>query len=401
MADNKYRIWRWIQRICFAVFAVWFLIWIGYLVSGTRSLALSLDITNPSPLGIAGVYCLLVGASLAMKHDRAMAYVRILTAVLLTGLLLYTACSTRRGRPDFLTHTDNGYTFEMTTVPKGLEHAMATIQLKITGDMGQGARPMFRQSKFGQDETTPLHKYGSLPLLVEDSAAGLYYTNFSTLARGDRFYYYFEIRDGTGGLRATFTPEEGKPWIFKFIGEVPPYVLGPHVFLMFATVFCVVMAFMHSFKLLSGSTDAHLLARYIFLSVVVSFLGCYPWGVAMNHYAFDVVWEGVPFGTDATDNKTQLLFLYLVMVWLVSLGSLTKGKRRDLYPPKVLGWFGVIAFVLLVLIYLIPHSIQFSAALTYSVCYSFIGIVALTYMVGLINRSGQKPQKEPLGKKRR
>jgi hypothetical protein len=113
----------------------------------------------------------------------------------------------------------------------------------------------------------------------------------------------------------------------------------------------------------------------------------------MNYYAFNVVWEGVPFGTDATDNKTQLLFLYLAMVWLVSLGSLTKGKWRDLYPPKVLGWFGVVAFVLLFAIYLIPHSIQFSAALTYSVCYSFIGVVALIYLIGLLKTIRKKPQK--------
>ena len=101
------------------------------------------------------------------------------------------------------------------------------------GEMEPGVKPMFRQSKFGQDKTTSLHKYRSVPLLVEDSAAGLYYTNFSTLARGDRFHYYFEIRDGTGGLRATFSPEEGEPFVFKFIGEVPSYVLVPHIFFMF------------------------------------------------------------------------------------------------------------------------------------------------------------------------
>ncbi|MDH3890730.1 MAG: hypothetical protein OEV49_06565 [candidate division Zixibacteria bacterium] len=327
-----------------------------------------------------------------------MKILRVVIAVILTAVLLYIARTTSRGRPEFITHTDNGYTFEMTTVPKAPEQAMATIQLKITGDMGAGVKPMFRQSKFGQDETTALHKYISLPLLVEDSAAGLYYSNFSTLVRGDRFYYYFEIRDGTGGLRATFTPEEGKSFFIKFIGEVPPYVIGPHIFLMFATVFCVVMAFLHSFKLLSGGTDAHHLARYIFLAVVASFLGGYPWGFAMNYYAFGGIWEGVPFGTDATDNKTQLLFLYLAMIWLVSLGSLSKGKRRDLYSPKTLGWFGLTAFALLMIVYLIPHSIQFSAGLTYGVCYGFIGLVGLIYLIGWV-KAPRKPQ--PAGKKRR
>lgn len=329
-----------------------------------------------------------------------MKILRVVIALILTAVLLYVVRTTSRGRPEFITHTDNGYTFEMTTVPKAPEHAMATFQLKITGDLGAGVKPVIRQSKFRQDETTALHKYGSLPLLVEDSAAGLYYTNVSTLARGERLYYYFEIRDGSGGLRATFTPEEGKPFALMFIGEAPPYVLGPHIFLMFATVFCVVMAFLHSFKLLSGGAEAHSPALYIFLSVITSFFGGYLWGMAMNYYAIGVIWEGVPFGADATANKTQLLVLYLVMVWLVSLGSLTKGKRRDLYSPKTLGWFSVIAFVLLLTVYSIPHSIQFSAAWTNSVCYGFIGVIALIYLVGLIKTPRKEPQKEPRKKRR-
>lgn len=328
-----------------------------------------------------------------------MKILRIVLAVILTAILLYVARTASRGRPEFITHTDNGYTFEMNTVPKAPEQSMATIQLKIIGDMGPGVEPVFRRTKFGQDATTPIFKYSTVPLLVEDSAAGLYYINSSTLARGGRFHYYFEIRDASGGRRAIFTPEEDKPFTLKFIGEVPPYVLGPHIFLMFATVFCVVMAFLYSFKLLSGGTEARPVARYIFLAVVASFLGGYPWGMGMNYYAFGGIWEGVPFGTDATDNKTQLLFLYLVMVWLVSLGSLTKGKRRDLYSPKTLGWFSVVAFGLLMVVYLIPHSIQFSPGLTTTVCYSFIGAVALIYLVGLLKPRKKLP-KEPRKKRR-
>ncbi len=318
----------------------------------------------------------------------SMKIIRIVVAVVLTAALLYVARNTSRGRPEFVTHTENGFTFEMMTVPKGLEHGMETIRLKITGEMEPGVVPMFRQSKFGQDETTAIHKYNAVPLLVEDSATGEYFTEFSTMARGDRFYYYFEIRDATGGLRASFTSDDGEPFVFKFIGEVPPYIIGPHILFMFATVFCVVMALLYSFKLLSGSTDVRPLALFTFLAMLASFLGGYPFGFAMNFYAFDVVWEGVPFGTDATDNKTQLLFVYLLFLTLATLGSLRKGEPgRHLYSPKALGWFGVTAFVLMVAIYLIPHSIQFSVGLTRTVCYSFIGLVALLYLIGLLSRS--------------
>jgi len=312
-----------------------------------------------------------------------MKVLRVIIALVITVGLLHIARTNSRGRPEFVSHTDGKYTFEMTTVPKGLENSLARIPLKITGEMEPGVRPYFRQSKFGQDETTPLHKYGSVPLLVKDSAAGEYYTEVSTLGRGGRFYYYFEIRDNTGGLRATFTDKDGRPFVFKFIGQVPVWVLIPHIFMMFATVFCVVMAFLFSIKLIAGGDDARPVALFIALATLVAFLGGYPFGFAMNHYAFNTIWEGVPFGTDATDNKTQLLFVYLLFLTLVSLGSLRKKPARDLYSPRALGWFGVGGFVLMLAIYLIPHSIQFSVALTKTVCWSFIGLVALLYVISL------------------
>jgi len=202
-----------------------------------------------------------------------MRILRVIIALVLTAALLYVARNTSRGRPEFVSHTENGYSFEMTTVPKGLEDSLGRIPIKITGEMGAGIKAYFRQSKFGQDEKTPLYKYGSVPLLAKDSVAGEYYTEFSTLARGGRFYYYFEVRDPTGGLRASLTDEDGRPFVFKFIGNVPPYVVGPHVFLMFATVFCVVTAFLHSFKLLSGGRDTRPLALFVFLAMLCSFLG--------------------------------------------------------------------------------------------------------------------------------
>jgi len=104
----------------------------------------------------------------------------------------------------------------------------------------------------------------------------------------------------------------------------------------------------------------------------------------MNYYAFDTVWEGVPFGTDATDNKTQLIFVYLIFMNLITLGSLTKGKLGgDKFSPTVLGLYGIGAFFVMLAIYLIPHSIQFSPGLTKLVCYSFIGLMALLYIYGL------------------
>ena len=111
----------------------------------------------------------------------------------------------------------------------------------------------------------------------------------------------------------------------------------------------------------------------------------------MNWYAFGGGWEGVPFGTDATDNKTQLMFVYLLYAWLAGLGSFFKGKKgRDFYSPKTYGLVGMGGLVVTFAIFAIPHSIQFSKALTYSVCYGFIGLVVLVYVIGYVRAGKQK-----------
>ena len=145
------------------------------------------------------------------------------------------------------------------------------------------------------------------------------------------------------------------------------------------------MAALSSLELLSGkTTDIYVTARWVFWSVVLTFLGGYPFGIPMNWYAFGGTWEGVPFGTDATDNKTQIILVYLLYGWFAGMKTFSKGKcGKDIYSPKTYGWVGGIGGLLVTLaMFAIPHSIQFSAGLTYSVCYGFPAILLIIYMLG-------------------
>jgi hypothetical protein len=310
---------------------------------------------------------------------------RVIAAIVLAALLLYIARVNSKGRPRFISHTENDFTFEMNTVPKAYEDSQVRIPIKITGNIEPNLRLLFRPSKYGQDETTELRRYQNVPLLVEDSTAGLYYAEAPTGAKGQRLYYYFEIRDNTGGYRAGFKQADGTPFVLKYKGHVPTFILSSHVALMALTVFFLFMGFLHAIPVIRGSHNPRPMALYFFLTALCAFLGGYPIGFAMNHYDFGTIWEGVPFGTDATDNKTQLLFAYLLFMTAASIGSLSRGRLgRDIYPPVALGWFGIGAFGLMLAIYLIPHSIQFTPELTRAVCYSFLGVVALLYAVGWI-----------------
>jgi hypothetical protein len=320
-----------------------------------------------------------------------MRYVRILLALLLTVILLIVARNTSRGRPEQLSYTEQGVTFDLNTVPKADELGVTQIAVKITGDIQDSSRVVFRQAKYGTTDLTNDDNFSVLIMKPSDSVQHEYVIAITTGPKGGRVYYYFELTDNEYSPLVSFKAEGNQPFYTKFIGAVPQYVLIGHIFLMFATVFCLALAAMHAFNLLKGGTDAGPMARMIFLAALAAFLGGYPFGFAMNYYAFGAIWEGVPFGTDATDNKTQLLFAYLLFVCFSSLASLTNRRcGRDLFSTNTLAKLTFGALALQLLTYLIPHSIQFGKMLTYGVCYGFMGVLLAIYIVALSRGGGSK-----------
>jgi len=319
--------------------------------------------------------------------------IRIIAAIVLTLGLLYVARITSEGRPEYREYRENGFAFEKTTVPKAPENALATIPVTIKGPLSENVRPVLRyyRAEYGEAPPTAPNRYQTRPLSLVDSLTGLYEGQLRTAARGYRHYYWFEIRDHTGGLRAKFTDKDGTPFVLKHIGHVPDWVLIPHIVFMFATVFCIMLATVYAMRLVFGSQEVRPMARLLLWAAIFVFLGGGPFGWAMNYYAFGTIWEGVPFGTDATDNKTQLLFVYLVFMLLATRGSLKHNLvQENLYSPRALGFLGLMTLVLMLSIYLIPHSTQFSPELTRTVCYTFIAVVGLMLLIPWVSRKAKR-----------
>jgi hypothetical protein len=308
--------------------------------------------------------------------------VRILIALILTAALLRIARTTSRGHPEFITHTENGFTFEMTTVPKAPENGKARIDVTIKGPMTDSLQPMlYPYAEDSADET--VSGMEAIPLWLSDSTKGSYYAEIAAGVRGSAFKYSIQIFDENDRPVASFKQADGSPFVTKSIGEVPKPVLIGHIGFMFATVFCVAMATTFALSALFGKGRIRPVVLFMFLAAAFTLIGGFPYGFAMNWYAFHTIWEGIPFGTDATDNKTQLLLVYLILAAISGLGTLTKGKfGRDVFGATGLAILAVVSFVLMLGIYLIPHSIQFSAATTYGVCCSFMAVCVIVYLVG-------------------
>lgn len=129
--------------------------------------------------------------------------------------------------------------------------------------------------------------------------------------------------------------------IIRFREDVPPWVLIPHIVVMFATLWIV-------FRAALGALAGEIGVRR-FIPWIVGFLlfGGFFLGPLVQKYAFDAWWTGWPFGGDWTDNKT----LAALIAWLVAW-SICR-FRPQLQRAAVL-----LATVVMVVVYLIPHSIH-------------------------------------------
>lgn len=131
-----------------------------------------------------------------------------------------------------------------------------------------------------------------------------------------------------------------EPVIIRFKGEVPSLILILHVIAMFGGMLLSTRA---GLEFLSRAPRYRLYALW---TIGFLFAGGLILGPVVQKYAFDAYWTGWPFGTDLTDNKTIVAFLG----WLAVALMLPRSTK-----PKHLM---ITAAVILLAVYLIPHSLM-------------------------------------------
>jgi hypothetical protein len=146
--------------------------------------------------------------------------------------------------------------------------------------------------------------------------------------------YYVKL---TRGISFANIPEQ--PVILRFKGAVPDFVLFPHILIMF-------LAMLFSMRAgLEALTKEPKFKNLVIWTFGLLLVGGMILGPIVQKYAFGALWTGFPFGTDLTDNKTLIAFIG----WIIALIMVLKNKK-----PKI--WV-LIASAILLLIYIIPHSV--------------------------------------------
>ena len=127
-----------------------------------------------------------------------------------------------------------------------------------------------------------------------------------------------------------------EPVVIRFRNDVPAYILIPHILLMFGAMLLAV------YTLLLVVTHKPY-SRWLKATVATLFVGGFIFGPLVQHAAFGPWWTGFPYGTDLTDNKTLLSFLFFV----AALVTLRWKYNR---------WVVALAVLLMIAIFSIPHS---------------------------------------------
>lgn len=136
--------------------------------------------------------------------------------------------------------------------------------------------------------------------------------------------------------------------VIRFKGDVPIWILIPHVIAMFGAMLLSTRTGLEIFR---KEKDNLLKLTYWTLGFLL--IGGFLLGPAVQWYAFDAWWTGFPFGTDLTDNKT----LIALIVWLIALFMYRKSAK-----PRV---WALGASIVMLIVFLIPHS-MFGSELDYN-----------------------------------
>lgn len=146
----------------------------------------------------------------------------------------------------------------------------------------------------------------------------------------------YQITLEAGDEKVKLTPN---PIVIRFRGDVPALALLPHILFMFLAMLLGTRAGLAA--LFAEKTYG--LTLWTLITLV---LGGLILGPIVQKYAFGDWWTGWPMGTDLTDNKTALAFLF----WAYAMVKVHKNKRHR---PWVL-----VASIVLLIVYLIPHSLM-------------------------------------------
>jgi hypothetical protein len=147
----------------------------------------------------------------------------------------------------------------------------------------------------------------------------------------------YRIEVACSGRTAQLPPSGAA--VMRFRGEVPASVLIFHIAAMFGAMLLSTRTGLEYFQETGG------IGRLTAWTIAFLVVGGMILGPVVQKYAFGAYWTGWPFGRDLTDNKTAVA----LAGWLGAAVAVRKSRRSSVW--------AALAAILLLAVYMIPHSV--------------------------------------------
>jgi len=246
----------------------------------------------------------------------------ILAVVISLGIMVYQRLTGPTYEKDYRITTDGEmFAFELPRSHGGDGDCPVTIELPEEFD----GRIIFR--RFPTDEP-----WDTLQLTREDN---LLKTCLPHQPPAGKLEYHLELT--AEGKQVPLGDTENV--VIRFKGAVPAWAQIPHILLMILTVIWSTAVIFFALA------DMREYQKYLGMTILFLLGGGFIFGPVVQHYAFGQYWTGWPLGEDLTDNKVLLALIFFLVAWF-------------LREKKYGGWLAIVASLVMLAIYLIPHSLN-------------------------------------------
>jgi hypothetical protein len=125
--------------------------------------------------------------------------------------------------------------------------------------------------------------------------------------------------------------------VIRFRADVPAWALIPHVLMMILAVIWSMATIIFAFANIPSYK------KHVGFTIIFLLIGGFILGPVVQKYSFGQFWTGWPLGDDLTDNKTLFALIAFVAAWFL---------RNKSYGR----WLAIGAALVMLAVYLIPHS---------------------------------------------
>jgi hypothetical protein len=277
---------------------------------------------------------------------------KIAAAVILTLVLLFIARKLAMVQPRLAEVTQDGVSLSHLNPGKTLENQPLTVKARITG-IGSAQEKALLSFVYGQ----PSGEWGTAEMRPE-AGSDTFVVEINGQPRGGRLYYYVEIQDNLNNTVASLGSEQN-PLSLRFEGKISPGLLLAHIFCMFAGAFFSFLALFGAIPLVKSQGNVSSVAKRVAWVTLFIFIGGFPLGIMVARAAVGGSgWGGFPLGNDITDNKTLAITFYWLLLVVLGKGSILRNRPEgNLVKPVTYGTLTLIGFLLVLSLYLIPHSL--------------------------------------------